>query len=217
MTGSSDTAAQYALDTAAPPPSETRTATFGMGCFWGPEARFGIRSGVVRTRVGYAGGTTTEPSYYSLGDHTEVVQVSYDPDETSYESLLEVFWAHHDPFSTPKRQYRGVALVADERQRAAAERTRERLAARAGREVATRVESLNGFTLAEAYHQKHHLRSAPVGDRLLSVGGLDVVDSTVAARLNGFIAGHGDDDRRAALLGELDLPPAVLTGLEARL
>ena len=216
MTAAEETVSQYALDTAAPP-SETQTATFGMGCFWGPEARFGIRPGVVRTRVGYAGGTTPEPSYYSLGDHTEVVQVSYDPDETSYESLLEVFWAHHDPFSAPKRQYRGVVLVADERQRAAAERTRERLATRAGREVATRVEPLDGFTLAEDYHQKYSLRSTSVGDRLLSAGGFDIVDSTVAARLNGFVAGHGDDDRRAAILGGLALPPAVITDLEARL
>ena len=59
-------------DRAAPDPSETETATFGLGCFWGPDARFGALKGVVRTRVGYAGGTETDPSYHALGDHTEV-------------------------------------------------------------------------------------------------------------------------------------------------
>ena len=75
-------------DAEALAPAETEAATFGMGCFWGRDARFGAIPGVVRTRVGYAGGTEPEPSYYSLGDHTEVVQVEYDPD------ALEIGRAH---------------------------------------------------------------------------------------------------------------------------
>ena len=66
-------------DRAAPDPSATETATFGLGCFWGPDGRFGALEGVVRTRVGYAGGTRTDPSYHALGDHTEVLQVDFDP------------------------------------------------------------------------------------------------------------------------------------------
>jgi peptide-methionine (S)-S-oxide reductase len=118
-----DETAAFAVDADALAPGRTATATFGMGCFWGPDARFGAVDGVVRTRVGYAGGTDPDPSYYSLGDHTEVVQVEYDPDALAYEDLLEVFWANHDPFSSPyKRQYRGVALAHDDAQREAAER-----------------------------------------------------------------------------------------------
>lgn len=62
---------------------DTETATFGLGCFWGPDARFGAMDGVIRTRAGYAGGTKRDPSYHSLGDHTEVVHVEFDPALTS--------------------------------------------------------------------------------------------------------------------------------------
>ena len=55
------------------------TATFGMGCFWGPDARFGSLPGVIRTRVGYAGGTTPSPTYRQMGDHTETVEIDFDP------------------------------------------------------------------------------------------------------------------------------------------
>ncbi|MFC7020294.1 MULTISPECIES: peptide-methionine (S)-S-oxide reductase MsrA [Haloarcula] len=207
------------LDAGAPPPDATETATFGMGCFWGPDARFGAMPGVVRTRVGYAGGTDPDPTYDALGDHTEVVQVEYDPDELTYEALLSVVWANHDPFSSAhKRQYRGVVLVHDAAQRAAAERTRDDLAARTGKSVATAVETLSRFTLAEDYHQKYELRSTPVvSDELEALLGDGFVDSTVAARLNGFVAGHGDTDQREALLAALDLPPTVLSEVHRRL
>jgi len=157
MTSVDDRAARptaLAVDAAALPPGETATATFGMGCFWGPDARFGAMNGVVRTRVGYAGGSEPNPSYYSLGDHTEVLQVEYDPDKVEYEELLEVFWANHSPFSDPyKRQYRGVVLTRDSRQQAAAEASKAALADRTGQSVQTAVESLETFTLAEDYHQ----------------------------------------------------------------
>ncbi|WP_262180881.1 peptide-methionine (S)-S-oxide reductase MsrA [Haloarcula laminariae] len=207
------------VDADALPPSRTDTATFGMGCFWGPDARFGAMPGVVRTRVGYAGGTETEPSYYALGDHTEVVQVEYDPETVAYEDLLDVFWANHDPFGgAHKRQYRGVVLAHDEAQRAAAEASAAALEDRTGQPVGTAIEALDSFTLAEDYHQKYELRSTPVlGDELEDVYGPALVDSTVAARLNGFVAGHGDADRRASLLAAVELTPAALSELERRL
>ena len=198
---------------------ETETATFGMGCFWGPEARFGAMGGVVRTRVGYAGGTKANPRYHSLGDHTEVVQIEYDPSSLGYEDLLDVFWANHAPTSNAgKRQYRNVVLAATDRQRAAAERSRTAVSERLGQSAATDIESLDQFYLAEAYHQKYELRSTPVlGDELVDIYGSALVDSTVAARLNGFVAGYGDDDQRQALLASLDLPPAVLSEVHRRL
>jgi peptide-methionine (S)-S-oxide reductase len=206
-------------DADALPPSATATATFGMGCFWGPDARFGAMDGVVRTRVGYAGGTDPDPTYYSLGDHTEVIQVAYDPDELDYADLLEVFWANHDPFSDPyKRQYRGVVLAHDDDQRAAAEESKAELEARTGQSVATPVETLSSFTLAEDYHQKYELRSTPVlGDELVDIYGPDIVDSTVAARLNGFVAGHGTAQQREQLLADVELTPSAISELERRL
>jgi peptide-methionine (S)-S-oxide reductase len=199
--------------------TETETATFGMGCFWGPDARFGAMEGVVRTRVGYAGGTSPDPGYYALGDHTEVVRVEYDPAVLGYEDLLDVFWSNHDPTSDAgKRQYRAVVLAADEEQREAARRTREAVRDRLGGSVRTDVESLDRFYTAEDYHQKYELRSTPVlGDELVDRYGAGLVDSTVAARLNGFVAGYGDPERRDALLGDLALPPAVLDEIRRRL
>jgi len=75
-------------DTQAPASEMTETATFGVGCFWGPDAQFGALDGVVCTRVGYAGGTKTDPTYHSLGDQTEVFQLDFDPDVISYSDLL---------------------------------------------------------------------------------------------------------------------------------
>jgi peptide-methionine (S)-S-oxide reductase len=219
MTAMDSLPTALSADADALSPSKTATATFGMGCFWGPDARFGAMPGVVRTRVGYAGGTDPDPSYYSLGDHTEVVQVEYDPEEIAYADLLDVFWANHSPVSAPhKRQYRGVVLVHDEAQREAAEASKAALADRTGQSVETAVETLSAFTLAEDYHQKYELRSTPVlGDELEDIYGPAVVDSTVAARLNGFVAGHGTAERRAAFLADVELSPAAAAELERRL
>jgi peptide-methionine (S)-S-oxide reductase len=219
MTAMDSLPTALSADADALSPSKTATATFGMGCFWGPDARFGAMPGVVRTRVGYAGGTDPDPSYYSLGDHTEVVQVEYDPEEIAYTDLLDVFWANHSPVSAPhKRQYRGVVLVHDEAQREAAEASKAALADRTGQSVETAVETLSAFTLAEDYYQQYELRSTPVlGDELEDIYGPAVVDSTVAARLNGFVAGHGTAERRAAFLADVELSPAAAAELERRL
>src|SRR4051812_14157562 len=75
----------------------TTTATFAMGCFWSPDARFGSTPGVVRTRVGYTGGELPDPTYAKLGDHTETIQLDYDPARISYEELLQIFWTGHNP------------------------------------------------------------------------------------------------------------------------
>lgn len=197
-----------------PSPNRTEQATFGMGCFWGPEARFGAMEGVVRTRVGYAGGTKTEPSYYSLGDHTEMVQVEYDPRERTYEDLLGVFWDEHNWLSQAgKRQYRSVVLAGDDGQFETAQESAASVADRTGRTPATDIERLEEFWLAEHSHQKYELQSRPTIADELNSRGIALVDSTVAARLNGFVAGHGSDEQRQRLLAALDLPPAVLDEL----
>ncbi len=188
-----------------------------MGCFWGPEARFGAMEGVVRTRVGYAGGTTRAPTYHDIGDHTEVVQLEYDPSTVEYTDLLVDFWTEYDPRSlAPKRQYRSVILAHDEQQRTAAEDTPFRHGGKNMREPA--VELLNRFHLAEAYHQKYELRSTPVvGDAFVDRYGDALVDSTAAARVNGYLAGHGDEHRRGTLIAALDLPPAVRSEIRRRI
>ncbi|GAA0552202.1 peptide-methionine (S)-S-oxide reductase [Halorubrum ejinorense] len=181
-------------DERAPEPEETETATFGLGCFWGPDASFGALDGVVRTRAGYAGGTKTDPTYQSLGDHTEVVQVAFDPDAIGYADLVERVFRQHDPHSqTRKAQYQNVVLTETRAQGAAlAEFLRER-----GLEpdaVGTRIEQLSRFYPAEAYHQKYKLRSeAEFMDAFDEAGYDDAAlrESPAAAKLNGYVAGNG--------------------------
>jgi peptide methionine sulfoxide reductase msrA/msrB len=84
----------------------TETAIFALGCFWGPDASFGALEGVVRTRVGYAGGTTENPSYKIIGDHTETIEIDYDPNIISYQELVEIFFDSHNPYTNSySRQY----------------------------------------------------------------------------------------------------------------
>ncbi|WP_181685852.1 peptide-methionine (S)-S-oxide reductase MsrA [Halorhabdus salina] len=199
-------------------PAETETATLGMGCFWGPDALFGAKAGIVRTRVGYAGGTAPDPTYYALGDHTEVVQIEYDPEIWSFADLLEVVWANHDWTRSRKRQYRGVIFTHDDTQREVAERSRDALADRTGQSVETSVEPLEQFYPAEDYHQKYELRTLPVvADELEDLYGDAFTASTVAARLNGFAAGYGSEDQQRDLLATLDLSPTVIDEVRRRL
>ncbi|WP_267640183.1 peptide-methionine (S)-S-oxide reductase MsrA [Haloarchaeobius amylolyticus] len=204
------------LDAAAS--REVDTATFGLGCFWGPDARLGVRPGVVRTRVGYAGGSTPSPTYRDLGDHTEVVQVDFDPTETSYRDLLDWFVRAHNPrANSPIRQYDNVVLWHDVGQREAVEDVIAEQETRHGH-VNTRAEPLDAFTVAEDYHQKYRLRSAPdLFDALAArYDDAAVRESTVAARLNGFVAGYGS----AALLADegaaYGLPDELLATLRER-
>lgn len=146
---------------------ETKKATFAAGCFWGPEARFRELDGVVDTRVGYTGGTTSDPSYRDVCSgttgHAEAVEVIYDPRRIGYEDLLDAFWAMHDPTQTDRQgpdvgsQYRSAIFVLDDEQRETAERSRRELEAsgRIDGPVATRIERVGTFWPAEDYHQRY--------------------------------------------------------------
>ena len=171
----------------------TETATFALGCFWGPDAEFGAVDGVVRTRVGYAGGTKRDPSYHALGDHTEAFQVDFDPAVVSYTELVERAFQRHDPHSqTRTTQYQNVifAATADQRDALAASLDANGFTAD---EIDTRIERLSQFHLAEDYHQKHSLRGE---DRLLNAfteAGYDddaIRESPAAAVVNAHAAGQ---------------------------
>lgn len=196
------------MDAAAPPESELRTATLALGCFWGPDARFGIEEGVVRTRAGYTGGQRDRPTYHDLGRHIETVQLDYEPTRLTYEDLLEIFWESHEPTRVPhSRQYQSAIFVHDEEQRRAAARSRDERQAALEAEVVTEVTALETFWLAEAYHQKYHLRQHP--DLLREFrevySGREFVDSTVAARVNAYCAGHGSERRLSSEIDQYGL------------
>jgi peptide methionine sulfoxide reductase MsrA len=165
--------------------------------------------------VGYAGGTTPAPTYEAMGDHTETIQIDFDPTQISYQELLDVFWATHSPGPTSwSRQYRSVILVAGDAQRALAEAS---LAARG--EVSTTVEPLGPFTRAEDYHQKYTLRHwKPILAELKRAypDERDLVDSTAAARLNGYLAGKGSPAQLERELASLGLSQAAADTVQER-
>jgi peptide-methionine (S)-S-oxide reductase len=143
----------------------TKKATFGAGCFWGVEAAFRQVEGVTATRVGYSGGHTDNPSYEDVCSHTtghaEVVEVTYDPEQASYDDLLQVFWRKHDPTQLNRQgwdigdQYRSAIFFHDEEQREAALRSKAQEQDSLSAPVVTQIEPAQTFYEAEDYHQQY--------------------------------------------------------------
>lgn len=154
---------------AGPWPDGTQTAIFGLGCFWGAEKAYWQLPGVVSTSVGYAGGTTPNPTYGEACSgrtgHAEVVQVAFDPSRVAYEELLKLFWEHHDPTQGMRQgndtgtQYRSIILTADDAQQAAAEASRDayqvRLTAAGYGEITTQIRRSDRYFFAEDDHQQY--------------------------------------------------------------
>jgi peptide-methionine (S)-S-oxide reductase len=140
-------------------------ATFGAGCFWGVEAAFRELPGVVDAGVGYAGGTTENPTYQDVctdrTGHAEVVEVLFDPDKVSYEQLLDRFWQIHDPTTSNRQgpdvgsQYRSVIFFHSPEQEAAAKRSKGEVQPRFKRPIVTYIEPAPTFWRAEEYHQRY--------------------------------------------------------------
>jgi peptide-methionine (S)-S-oxide reductase len=152
-----------------PWPDGTRTAIFGLGCFWGPEKDFWQTPGVISTAVGYAGGQTPNPNYREVCSgrtgHAEVVLVAYDPSEVTYEELLKVFWENHDPTQGMRQgndvgtQYRSAIFATDDDQLRTAVASRNmyqaRLSAAGFGEITTEIAAAPTFFYAEDYHQQY--------------------------------------------------------------
>ncbi|MDW8339793.1 MAG: peptide-methionine (S)-S-oxide reductase MsrA [Thermoleophilia bacterium] len=164
-------AAHLVLGTPLTPPfpEGAERALFGMGCFWGAERMFWQAPGVFTTAVGYAGGTTPNPTYEEVCSgrtgHAEVVLVVFDPQATSYEAMLKVFWEGHDPTQGMRQgndvgtQYRSAIYWTTEGQRDAALASRDRYQAalrEAGYgEITTEIAPAGPFYYAEPYHQQY--------------------------------------------------------------
>jgi peptide-methionine (S)-S-oxide reductase len=143
----------------------TEKATFGAGCFWGVEIEFRNVPGVVDTAVGYEGGTLPNPTYEDVCSHTtghaEVVQVEFDPDEVSYDQLLDVFWSVHDPTQVNRQgpdigsNYRSVIFFHSPEQEEKALESKARAQARFDRPIATEISRASDFWRAEEYHQQY--------------------------------------------------------------
>jgi peptide-methionine (S)-S-oxide reductase len=163
------------------------------------------------TRVGYAGGTTPDPTYYNIGDYSETVEVVYDPEQISYDQLLYVFWHAHSPTSPWfSRQYASIIFYYNDTQKALAEASRERFQAETGGKVYTEILPAN-FHPAEDYHQKYYLKGQPAlaGEyRAIYPVEEDFTLSTATARVNGYLAGYGTVDALQHELGSLGLSKA---------
>jgi len=146
-------------------------ATFAAGCFWGVEDVFTLLTGVTATRVGYVGGCSQNPTYRDVCSHgtghAEAVEITFDPQQISYENLLDVFWECHDPTQFNRQgpdigdQYRSAIFTHSVEQQRMAEESLEKLehSGRLRRRIVTKIEPAPVFWEAEAYHQKYHAKN----------------------------------------------------------
>lgn len=156
-------------------PAGTEVVYLGMGCFWGAEKKLWVAPGVVRTVVGYMGGTTADPNYplvcTGTTGHAEIVMVAYDPAKTSIYNILKIFWENHDPTQGNRQgndigtQYRSALYWTTPAQEAVAHATRDAynnvLQSRGFDPITTQIESAEGktFWYAEEYHQQYLIKN----------------------------------------------------------
>ena len=140
-------------------------ATFAAGCFWGIEVSFEKIKGIEKTEVGYIGGNTKNPTYEQVctdkTGHAEAVQVTYNPQQITYEQLLEVFWSIHDPTQKNRQgpdigtQYRSAIFYHNQEQKQIAEQSKKQKEKDLGLKIQTEIKPAKEFYPAEEYHQKY--------------------------------------------------------------
>ncbi|MFG6158013.1 peptide-methionine (S)-S-oxide reductase MsrA [Halomonas sp. 1390] len=158
--------AAFLLGSPSQASDETASAVFAGGCFWCVEEAYDKVDGVTATTSGYTGGHTENPTYRQVTaggtGHAEAVKVDYDPERVDYETLLYVFWRNVDPFAEDRQfcdkgaSYRSAIFPMNAEQRALAEASREAMAERFDREIATEISDFDAFYPAEEYHQNYY-------------------------------------------------------------
>ena len=161
-----DPSAAVAINERGDEPGELSTATFAGGCFWCMEQPFDNIPGVASTISGYTGGQVEDPTYAQVSGgntgHLEAMQVTYNPDQVSYPTLLETFWHNIDPldnrgqFCDKGTQYRSAIFYETSEQREAAEATKQSVAEQLNSSVATDILPATTFYPAEDYHQNYY-------------------------------------------------------------
>jgi peptide methionine sulfoxide reductase msrA/msrB len=149
-------------------PVETRTAIFAGGCFWCIQPAFDKATGVIKTVVGYCGGTEPNPTYEVVSSektgYRESIEITYDPAKISYDQLLDIYWRQIDPtqadgqFTDIGPSYRAAIFYGNDDEKRIAEASKEKLA-RAGKfskPIVTEILPAMKFYPAEAYHQKYY-------------------------------------------------------------
>ena len=181
----------------------TERATFAAGCFWGVESAFREIPGVTATRVGYTGGHTDNPSYYDVCSdttgHAEAVEVEFDPEQVSYDQLLDLFWRSHDPTQGNRQgpdvgsQYRSAVFFHSPEQEEAAVASKARVQAQLPERVTTEVVPAGEFYEAEDYHQQYFEKQRP---HELPRGARWPPGTTRRRRVDDYLAGLDAPTRR---------------------
>ena len=140
-------------------------AVLALGCFWGPEKRFGELDGIYKTEVGYCGGTNAKTTYQEVctgeTNHAEVVKLEFDPKLISYEQILNYFFKYHDPTTLNSQgpdfgtQYRSEIFYLSNSQKKIAEKKIEEENKQRGNKVVTKLSLIKNYCPAEEYHQKY--------------------------------------------------------------
>jgi peptide-methionine (S)-S-oxide reductase len=142
----------------------TEKATFAAGCYWRAEVEFRNTPGVTDVQTGYTGGRTDHATYKDVGGpdgHAEAVEVEFDPERVSYDELLDVFWANHNPTTRNRQgfdigsQYRSAVYFHSPEQEAAVRASRDRAQEGLRKEIVTEIEPAAPFYPAEEYHQRY--------------------------------------------------------------
>ena len=149
---------------------------------------------MIRTRVGYAGGTKKFPTYQDLGDHTEAVNIIYNTQEITFEHLLSLFWSNHNPTLTSRQQYMSIIFYYNDEQKQLAQKSitiaKEK---NISNEIHTEIRPMNTFFDAEYYHQKYTLQYLHpwLVVALQIQQGDELIRSHACAKVNGLLSGHG--------------------------
>jgi methionine-S-sulfoxide reductase len=140
-------------------------AVLGLGCFWGPEMKFSKLDGVIKTEVGYCGGSSTQTSYKEVctgeTNHAEVVKLDFDPEIISYEKIVKYFFEFHDPTTLNSQgpdfgtQYRSEIFYLNYKQKIIAEKILNEENKKLSGKVVTKISAVKNYCPAEEYHQKY--------------------------------------------------------------
>ena len=154
---------------------------------------------MIRTRVGYTGGIKENPTYYNLEDHSEAIQIDYDPAKIIYEQLLEIFWNNHNcKLKSSSRRYMSIIFFHNPKQQELATQSMQKQEKKLDTKIITEIISLTHFYLAEDYHQKFKLQQKKeISDEVKKIypNFNDFINSTATARINGFIGGNGTSEQ----------------------
>ncbi|NFI06940.1 peptide-methionine (S)-S-oxide reductase [Clostridium botulinum] len=172
-----------------------KKAYFSMGCFWSVEALFDSLDGVVKTYVGYTGGNTLFPTYNSIGDHLETLEVYYDSSKIAFENLLTIFEENHNYIVRPNLlQYYSAIFYNNENEKELCLDWKKNKKEELKTEVLTKISPIEKFYYAEFYHQKYYVQLEPVimsNLRSKFSTGNDLISSPLCHKLNAYLAGYG--------------------------